>query len=186
HREDNADQRASRYRFGRQRAAGDAAESDENHHRNDDGADGAEGLAHEDLDLEPGQLPEAAQHPQSLIEWPVSIRNTSSRLGSTVRKSLTRIRFSDRQSMTAATRSSPRPWIVKREPEWITESTYGISRKRASAIRSSVVNITVRCGQWRATRRSGASTSMIRPCSMIATRSHSRSASSIRCVVRNT
>ena len=86
-------------------------EDDEREHRHADRADQAERLAHEDLDFEPGQLPQSAQHvcPQSRIEWPVSFRNTSSSVGSTVRKSVTRIRCSDRHSMTSATRSSPSP-----------------------------------------------------------------------------
>ena len=66
----------------------------EDHHRNADRAEHAQRLAHEDLDLEPGQL-ESAQHgrqPQSRIECPVSLRNTSSSVGNSVRKSITRIR----------------------------------------------------------------------------------------------
>ena len=55
---------------------------------------------------------------------------------------------------------------------------------RGPAVRRS--RITVRSGQWRADQAAGESMSMMRPWSMIATRSHSRSASSIRCVVSNT
>ena len=58
------------------------------------------------------------------------------------------------------------------------------SRDRSKALRSefesSVARTTVRSGQCRFTRLAGVSMSMMRPCSMMATRSHNRSASSMR------
>ncbi len=49
---------------------------------------------------------------QLRIECPVNFRNTSSSVGSTVLKAVTWMRFSDRQSITFVTRSSPDPLIV--------------------------------------------------------------------------
>src|SRR4030095_14455149 len=47
--------------------------------------------------------------PQSLIECPVSFRNTSSSVGSTDQRSATRIRASDKHRITSITKSSPVP-----------------------------------------------------------------------------
>src|ERR1019366_1905412 len=123
---------------------------------------------------------------QSRMEWPVSLRKTSSRVGNSVRNSVTVIRFSDRHWITSVTNPSPAPRIVKRDSSRATDSTRGIRARHAAAFASSVAIVTLRSGQCRSTSRCGVSISMIRPCSMIATRSHRRSASSIRCVVRKT
>ena len=49
-------------RQARQAAAGDASEHDEREHGQRNGPERAQRLAQEDLDLEPGQLEQAAQH----------------------------------------------------------------------------------------------------------------------------
>src|SRR5204862_2454357 len=77
----------------------DAREQEREHGGHADRADESQRLAYEDLQLEPRELPQPAHRRdgvhQSRIEWPVSARNTSSRLGSTVLKSVTWIRCSD-------------------------------------------------------------------------------------------
>ena len=88
----------------------------------------------------------------------------------------------------AVTRSSPRPRIVNSDPSLpVTDSTCRHRREtRLAQPHRRSPRSTVRSGQCRRTSSAGVPMSMIRPWSMIATRSHSRSASSIRCVVRNT
>ena len=86
----------------RQSRSPDAAHDHEGDDRDGDAADRAERLAQEDLDLEPGEAPQAAQHqgPQLRMAWPVSSRKTSSSVGSSVRKSSTAMRCSARQWIT--------------------------------------------------------------------------------------
>ena len=156
-----------------------------------DRPDRAERLAQEDLDLQPGQFPQSAQHrrPSSVADRMTGQpRNTSSSVGSTVRKSVTRIRCSARHWITCVTRPSPRAangdlGVDRR----LTSSTAG-NRPEPRFGRLVVRSSAPRRARGSAARssRAGVSMSTMRPWSMIATRSHSRSASSIRCVVRNT
>ena len=62
----DADQRGGARRGCDEPPSKQTAEHDEDQHRDGDGPDRAERLAHEDLDLQPGQFQEATQHPTSI------------------------------------------------------------------------------------------------------------------------
>ena len=88
--------------------------------------------------------------------------------------------------MTAVTKSSPRPCTVYVAPSTRTDPAPAMRFSSPARPSRSLENTTPRSGQCLRTRSAGAPISMSRPCSMIATRSQSRSASSIKCVVRKT
>ncbi len=68
-----------------------------------------------------------------------------------VRKSVTRMWFSDRQWMTAVTRSSLRPRMVNRLAGGCDGLDSGDGAKTSAASGASVARTTVRSGQWRST-----------------------------------
>ena len=92
------------------RAAADPPQEHEQQDREADRADHAERFAQEDLRLEPGEFPEAAQHgPSSGSEWPVRRRKTSSSVADCDCTPVTCTRCVARHASTSSSRPSPLP-----------------------------------------------------------------------------